>query len=608
MPSIDLKVLWIFFIFHLMTLSSDAQQSRPEIPMATRADTTTVNRLNRTAINFIQIDLDSTRYYATIAKDISDTINFPFGAAQASLHLSSYYNNKGNYALAMANVLRALTIFDSLKLTASSGNAYVQLAYIYKTMASQNRTPSYLNTGIYNSRMAFKQYKATGDTAGLARSLNMTGILYRDKYFAEKKDPYFDTAFNCYQEALRLIDLSAKGEQYLGTLYNNISQVYTEHRKDFRMALDYLFKAVAFNKLHNNKVSLLHNYSNIAAVYRQTKAYDLALKYADEALVGAEELGQPNRMHDALYELFQIYDSKGQYREALHYYLRADRITDSLSNIEKTTQVAQLRTEYEAQKNELKINQLNLDKLNIAKRNRLLTIGLGIFVLLAIALVILYRRVQLQKRRIGLQSARLTTMMKELHHRVKNNLQIVSSLLSLQSYKTNDEKAVSAFRESQHRVQAMSLIHQRLYNTRNVMNVDMKEYLTDLARSLIASFGFRQEDFALRISVDKQRLDVDKALPIGLIVNEIITNAMKYAYTDVDSPQLFISLKEGNHHLVLTVRDNGSGMDLRSWKEETQSFGKQLINALSTQLRASQEVAVNNGTHFTLMIPTDTAA
>ncbi len=108
--------------------------------------------------------------------------------------------------------------------------------------------------------------------------------------------------------------------------------------------------------------------------------------------------------------------------------------------------------------------------------------------------------------------------MKELHHRVKNNLQIVSSLLSLQTYKVQDEEAVLVLKESQQRVQAMSFIHQRLYKTESLTAVNMKEYLTDLAESLVSSYGYNRDDFDLHIAVDKEMLDIDKALPIGLII------------------------------------------------------------------------------------------
>nr|WP_236065428.1 sensor histidine kinase [Niastella soli] len=197
--------------------------------------------------------------------------------------------------------------------------------------------------------------------------------------------------------------------------------------------------------------------------------------------------------------------------------------------------------------------------------------------------------------------------MKELHHRVKNNLQIVSSLLSLQTYKVQDEEAVLVLKESQQRVQAMSFIHQRLYKTESLTAVNMKEYLTDLAESLVSSYGYTNDDFDLYISVEKEMLDIDKALPIGLIINELATNALKYAYKEVHRPSLNINITEEDTKLVCIIKDNGIGIDEQQWKQQKKSFGKQLITALCKQLRAQQSLVVSAGTEFIITIPKQVA-
>nr|WP_240966319.1 sensor histidine kinase [Pseudoflavitalea sp. G-6-1-2] len=199
--------------------------------------------------------------------------------------------------------------------------------------------------------------------------------------------------------------------------------------------------------------------------------------------------------------------------------------------------------------------------------------------------------------------------MKELHHRVKNNLQIVSSLLSLQTNRLEDENAIAVLKESQLRVQAMSFIHQRLYKTDNITTVNMREYLTDLAESLVASYGYQRDDFDLHIDVSREFLDIDKALPAGLIINELVTNSLKYAYKGVVRPMLGISLSynTGTDSLVIDIRDNGTGLDPEKWKKAHNSFGKQLITALCKQLRATQQVQVENGTHFIINIPAQAA-
>lgn len=238
----------------------------------------------------------------------------------------------------------------------------------------------------------------------------------------------------------------------------------------------------------------------------------------------------------------------------------------------------------------------------------MLTLGIVALCLFVLGLFLLFRRVRRQKRMITEQSGQLQLMMKELHHRVKNNLQIVTSLLSLQSYRLRDSEAQEAIRLSQQRVQAMSFIHQRLYAGTDTRLVNMEEYLSDLAGMLMMAYGYFKETMELTIAVSKKWLDVDKALPLGLIANEIITNAMKYAYEGVTRPALWIELSETERVMCLTIRDNGREWDTKVWKDNGGSFGKQLIATLCKQLNARQELSVKDGSVFTFTIPGEKAA
>ncbi len=193
--------------------------------------------------------------------------------------------------------------------------------------------------------------------------------------------------------------------------------------------------------------------------------------------------------------------------------------------------------------------------------------------------------------------------MKELHHRVKNNLQIVSSLLNLQTYRLKDEESISAIKESQLRVQAMSLIHQRLYQVDDVSKVNFKLYLDDLVDTLMRSFGFNSTDFDLHIHVEKEFLDVDIVMPMGLLVNEILTNSFKYAYKQVKHPSLHISLVSGNQQLHLDIKDNGPGLNRDAAEPSKSGFGKKLIDALSKQLKAIYSVDNEHGTAYHFNIP-----
>jgi two-component sensor histidine kinase len=208
----------------------------------------------------------------------------------------------------------------------------------------------------------------------------------------------------------------------------------------------------------------------------------------------------------------------------------------------------------------------------------------------------------MQNRKIKKQEAKLSYLMKELHHRVKNNLQIVSSLLSLQSNRLEDETAQKALQEGQYRIEAMSLIHRKLYQTDDVSGVNIRAFMNELSESLMHAYGYNHDRFQLEVESTVQQLDADTAIPLGLILNEVITNAFKYAYKNVSAPSLHIVLTENEHDLQLKISDNGPGLGEEQWKKSF-SFGKQLMQSLIKQLKGTMQMNGTNGTTFIFTIP-----
>lgn len=580
---------------------SSTQNKIITAPLLT-TDTAKANALNKASLAILQISLDSSFSLAKQAKAISDHYGYKKGIGMALNNMATYYHNKGNYEKALQKNLQALELFEQLKDLAAQANTYVLMAQVYKEMSGNERTEIYSNTGIGYSRMAYKMYSTIKDTAGMVNSLSASGIIYRDKAIRSKKNIFYDSAFDVFSRAIALEHVAGKGNMYVGKLYNNISQVYTEERKDYKTALEYLFKAVQFNEQHNNLVSLSNNYGNISEVFIQQEISKPALLYAKKMLVVANISNRPSRISNACLQVYKAYQLSNQYDSALIYFVKATNLNDSLGNINKTSQVSELQTKYESEKKELMI--LELDTANANKTNSIgwLVMFLVVFISLSLGLVALYRRVQKQKTMLGLQAEKLELMMKELHHRVKNNLQVVSSLLSLQTYKMHDTESINALQASGQRVEAMSLIHQQLYKKDELTAVNIKEYITELTNSLLSSYGFQLPHFDLAININEGLMDVDKALPLGLIINELITNSLKYAYKNVAHPSLRISLLDNKQRTILSIKDNGQGFNEDIWNLENNSFGKQLITTLCKQLRAKLTLVTKDGTEFIIEI------
>ena len=146
------------------------------------------------------------------------------------------------------------------------------------------------------------------------------------------------------------------------------------------------------------------------------------------------------------------------------------------------------------------------------------------------------------------------------------------------------------------------MIHQRLYATDNINEVNIKEYVTDLAESLLLAYGFAKDKFDLKLDIENEMMNVDKAIPLSLIINELVTNSFKYAFDNTAQPQLTITLTKEKSLVQLMIADNGKGLDMKHW-QTNKGYGKELVNTFTKQLDGTIEVFVKNGTIFQLTFP-----
>ena len=194
-------------------------------------------------------------------------------------------------------------------------------------------------------------------------------------------------------------------------------------------------------------------------------------------------------------------------------------------------------------------------------------------------------------------------LLKEIHHRVKNNLQIVSSLLYLQSRKTSDDQVLSVLRESQTRVRSMALIHEKLYQCDDLANINLADYIRSLTSYLLNSYGVATHMVKLSVNVESAPLGLDRAIPCGLIINELVSNALKYAFPQGRRGEILVGLlRDGVGKLILTVKDNGVGLPEDMDIDDTPSLGLQLVNTLVRQLDGTIEVDRRGGTEFKMIL------
>ncbi|MCC6397665.1 MAG: PAS domain-containing protein [Bacteroidetes bacterium] len=193
-------------------------------------------------------------------------------------------------------------------------------------------------------------------------------------------------------------------------------------------------------------------------------------------------------------------------------------------------------------------------------------------------------------------------LLKEIHHRVKNNLQVISSLLNLQSGAVSDQRALEQLRESQHRIRSMALIHERLYQSRNLASIEFDEYVKSLCSYLIRSYN--PQCVRLEINIGRISLPINAAIPCGLIINELVSNALKYAFKGGNEGTIDVGMElTADKKAILTVRDTGVGFPAGLDFRQTQTLGMQLVNTLTAQINGTIALNRNGGTTFSITFP-----
>jgi two-component sensor histidine kinase len=357
-----------------------------------------------------------------------------------------------------------------------------------------------------------------------------------------------------------------------------------------------------------------------------THDYDLSRYYLNKSLSSPWISYLPNvELLKAYYILHLIDSIQKDYKSALYYLALYNSSSQKIYNESESKQFYDLSIKYETLQKEKKVQALEalnqLQELRDIAARRLFYAG---FIFLGVIIILIYLRyrnnriknMQLneQKEEIDKQNANLQKLndtqtsllnekewlLREIHHRVKNNLQVINSLLVSQAAFLKDRTAINAMKESQHRVQAMALIHQKLYNSENHSSIYMPQYVGELVEYLKDSFNIKQK-VLFQLDIEPLWLDVTKVVPLGLILNEIITNAFKYAFPHTQEDTISITLKSDGDKIMLIVADNGHGLPENYNPSKSDSFGMILMQGMAEDLEGNFAIENHNGTKITVV-------
>ncbi|WP_338877399.1 histidine kinase dimerization/phosphoacceptor domain -containing protein (plasmid) [Spirosoma sp. SC4-14] len=402
--------------------------------------------------------------------------------------------------------------------------------------------------------------------------------------------------------------------------------------KEYKRAEAYYLESIEWSKKTASWVALVAN-MGIGRFYVATKQFSKASPFLRKLLSAPQGQVPANILMEVHLMAFKVDSAAGRYVAAIAQYQQYKALNDSISNAVKSRQINEMEIQYETQKKEQQIQLLTeKEQRQQSELKRAQTTRYGFIagaILLVSLLGVSFNRFRLkqhshqllesQKQEINLKNDSLKQvliekdrllaekewMLKEIHHRVKNNLQIINSLLHSQGVYLTDHSAQSAIRESQNRVHAMALIHQKLYQSDHLANVELSEYIEEIVDYLITSFD-RQDTIQKQIEVAPIGLDITLAVPLGLIINEAVTNSLKHAFPSGQNGFIAITLlKPDSKTYRLTIRDNGIGLPADLNPNRSRTLGMSLIRGLSKQLRGTLQIDQSDGVQISLQFTAD---
>jgi two-component sensor histidine kinase len=541
-----------------------------------------------------------------------------------------------NYQEALYYSLASIRVAKETRDTTLLAAFYHRAASIYQELNQLKEALAYDQLALRSGRQAgFPSYYCLELVVGIAKKLIALGQPRQALAQLLKERQAYPAA----DDYTRLLE--AEG---LTTCYLALKQyaLATEQSQQLRSVL----KTTAIAPNYSQQARA---YSLLSKLYVATKHYGEARPYLTKTLALYKLLGNQAEMASMCLLSFKVDSAQGHYPAAISYYQRYKALNDSIFNEKTSRQVAGLQIQYDTKKKEQNIQLLTkqnqVQQAGLRQRELQRNATLGGAVLLTMLLGVSYNRSRIIKRSthllehkqleinqknqsleqvLGEKDELLAEkeelliekeglivekegllvekewMLKEIHHRVKNNLQIVSELLDSQLDHLQEPRTLAIIRESQNRVQAMALVHQKLYQSQNLARVDMQEYIREIVEHLLASFHCEQ---VVREHLDIAAIELDVALatPLGLIINEAVTNSLKYAFPDSRRGTISISLSQlPDQRYQLTLADDGVGLPAGFALEASRTMGLTLIRGLSEQIEADLTFAQGQGVCISL--------
>lgn len=552
------------------------------------SENTRIDLLNELAWLHLNTDMKQGMAYAYEADSLSQLYDYKKGEAFANGNLGVLFEVSGEYRVAVKYYHRSVQLYEELDDWESVTSILTNLGVLFDQIGATRKALDYYR----KSLELVSKYKLHYSLAGNYHNIGVVfrGLGERDSAFA-----YFNRAVAAEKKY--------GDPNHVPFYYNSLGNAYSE-QGELDTAYSLLKASLRYSLKQSNPYSLGYDYANLADYFVRKRKADSALYYSNLAFSEAKRSGNTDLLKAALKEQTLALELNGNFREALKASQKHLKLRDSLFNANQSFHIAILEGEFQLEKKDEEVQ--NLTFKNREKEKYLLLISILASLVVVTTSVFVYqnklKNKKLEDRNVQIEQslADIKVLARESHHRVKNNLQVISSLLKLQTKHVRSQAAKDSLTEAFNRIRTISLIHQKLYKGDSFDRVKLEEFLIQLAGQVQNSLS-QADGILIQVSCPPLVMKVDGAIFIGLIVNELITNSVKYGDMKAGGGLVDVSISSFARGLKLTVQDNGIGFRGLEPEQNNDNFGFKVIRSLLRMFKGELKTEDDNGAKVTVV-------
>lgn len=608
------KLRSLVFFFTVMHFSFASAQNKnttdslSKLLRVSREDTNKVILLSQICHEYANSDPNKALVYAHLGKSLATQLHFKKGSALCLGKMGMVYYNQGEYENALVHYLQALKINEEIGNKNGVSDNLCNIGTVYRTQKKYEKALEYQFKALKMDEDSENKYAIASDHTNI-------GNIYFDAENYQKAMIYYPKALEVFEE------LSDK--QNTATVLNNIGAIYF-NRGNFQAAVENFNRAIKIYEAEGDKMGIAIDLNNIGEVFASQKKYTTAIEYYKKSLSIATEIGAKDIQKYNYNSLADVSAKMNNYNAAYEYHKSYSDIANTLLNSETTSHINEMAIKYETEEKEkenvlLKEQNTKQNFLNQHQKEIANYLIMGLITVSLIGLTFFGRSRRKQKEKENLEkivsertselkfkNKQQELMLQEIHHRVKNNLQVISSLLRLQGNFKGNKDVNEILNNCNDRIKCMAILHDKLCQANDYSEINSQEYFAELTSYVSKNYDYVTTKTKIKLNLIPLPLHINKLIPCGLIVNELVSNAYKYAFNENSLNNLIevsFSKNDIGNTYYLTIRDNGNGFPETFDIDNQCGLGLIIVQSLVEQLDGKINFERNTGTVINISFP-----